>query len=115
METVNRVELEEARRLLGECMLFRGLRAEERNSLVARAHVRKLPAGENIFMMDDAGDSMMAVLDGKGRTADARALTECSLAVLDRREVLSFFERHPQAWLRLVEVLCERLRVTDQH
>ena len=37
METVNRVELEEARRLLGECMLFRGLRAEERNSLVARA------------------------------------------------------------------------------
>jgi len=148
METVNRVELEEARRLLGECMLFRGLRAEERNSLVARAHVRKLPAGENIFMMDDAGDSMMAVLsgsvrisvpspegkeivlailhagevfgeiavlDGKGRTADARALTECSLAVLDRREVLSFFERHPQAWLRLIEVLCERLRVTDQH
>ena len=148
METVNRIELEEARRLLGECMLFRGLRAEERNSLVARAHVRKLPAGENIFMMDDAGDSMMAVLtgsvrisvpspegkeivlailhagevfgeiavlDGKGRTADARALTECSLAVLDRREVLSFFERHPQSWLRLVEVLCERLRVTDQH
>jgi CRP/FNR family cyclic AMP-dependent transcriptional regulator len=148
MDTAGRIQLEDARRLLSECSLFHGLASDERNSLVARAHVRNFAAGENIFLMDSPGDSMMAVLsgsvrisvpspegkeivlailqagevfgeiavlDGKGRTADARALTECSLAILDRRDVLAFFERHPHAWPQLVEMLCERLRVTDQH
>jgi CRP-like cAMP-binding protein len=57
----------------------------------------------------------IALLDGKGRTADARAMTPCGVAVLDRRDVLTFFERHPNAWPKLVEVLCDRLRRTDQH
>jgi CRP-like cAMP-binding protein len=57
----------------------------------------------------------IALLDGKERTADATAITACSLAVLDRRDVLSFLERHPSAWLGIVEVLCTRLRNTDQH
>src|SRR6266545_5282619 len=56
----------------------------------------------------------VALLDGKERTADARATTECSLAVLERRDVLSFFERHPTAWPGLVEMLCDRLRTTDR-
>jgi len=56
----------------------------------------------------------IAMLDGKERTADARALTPCTLAILERREVLAFLERHPGSWQRLVEVLCERLRNTDQ-
>jgi CRP/FNR family cyclic AMP-dependent transcriptional regulator len=29
--------------------------------------------------------------------------------------VLAFLERHPRAWLSIVEVLCTRLRNTDQH
>jgi len=57
----------------------------------------------------------IALLDGKERTADARAMTRCSIAVLDRRDVLTFFQRHPDAWPKLVEVLCERLRRTDEH
>jgi CRP/FNR family cyclic AMP-dependent transcriptional regulator len=57
----------------------------------------------------------IALLDGKGRTADARAMSRCNIAVLDRRDVLSFFERHANAWPKLVEVLCDRLRRTDQH
>jgi CRP/FNR family transcriptional regulator, cyclic AMP receptor protein len=57
----------------------------------------------------------IAMLDGKERTADARALTACTLAILERRDVLAFMERHPSAWLRLVEVLCERMRRTDLH
>jgi CRP/FNR family cyclic AMP-dependent transcriptional regulator len=56
----------------------------------------------------------VALLDGGERTADARAMTESSLAVLERRDVLSFFERHPSAWPSLVEMLCERLRSTDR-
>jgi CRP/FNR family transcriptional regulator, cyclic AMP receptor protein len=57
----------------------------------------------------------IALLDGKERTADARAMTACSLAILERREVLSFLARHAHVWPKLVEVLCSRLRNTDQH
>jgi len=56
----------------------------------------------------------IALLDGKERTADARAATDCSVVVLERRDVLSFFAQHPDAWVRLIEVLCERLRTADQ-
>ncbi len=56
----------------------------------------------------------IALLDGKERTADARAATDCSVVVLERRDVLSFFAQYPDAWARLIEVLCERLRAADQ-
>ena len=56
----------------------------------------------------------LAVLDGKERSADAVAENACTLAMLSRQDILSFFERHPSAWPRLVEVLCQRLRRTDQ-
>jgi CRP/FNR family transcriptional regulator, cyclic AMP receptor protein len=54
----------------------------------------------------------IAVLDGKERTADATALTACSLAILDRRDIVAFLDQNPNAWSSLVEVLCERLRRT---
>jgi CRP-like cAMP-binding protein len=57
----------------------------------------------------------IALLDRKERTADATAMTACKLAILERREVLSLLERHPGALLRIVDVLCSRLRRTDQH
>ncbi len=57
----------------------------------------------------------IALLDGKERSADAIAMTACSLAVLERREVLVFLERHPEAWPRIVEVLCERFRENTEH
>ena len=56
----------------------------------------------------------IAMLDGKPRSADATALTACTLAVLDRRDVLAALDRNPGAWLGFVEVLCSRLRYTDQ-
>jgi CRP/FNR family transcriptional regulator, cyclic AMP receptor protein len=140
--------IEDARRLLANCMLFRGLVENERDAVVARARLRHFAAGETIFLMGSPGDSMMAVLtgqvrisvpspegreivlaifqagevfgeiallDGKERTADARAMTACDLAILERRDVFAFLERQPNAWPRLVEVLCDRLRTTDQH
>jgi CRP-like cAMP-binding protein len=57
----------------------------------------------------------IAMLDGKHRSADATALTACTLAILHRRDVLAALERNPAAWLGLIEVLCRRLRQTDQH
>jgi len=76
------------------------------------------PEGKEIVLtVLEAGEHFgeIALLDGKERTADATALTACSLAVLERRDVLSFLEHHPGAWLSIVEVLCTRLRNTDQH
>jgi CRP/FNR family transcriptional regulator, cyclic AMP receptor protein len=56
----------------------------------------------------------IALLDGKERTADARAATDCTVAVLERRDVLAFFAQYPDAWPKLIDVLCERLRSADQ-
>lgn len=56
----------------------------------------------------------IAMLDGKERTADAQANTDCDLAILERRDVLAVLEKHPSACLRLVEVFCQRMRLTDE-
>jgi CRP/FNR family transcriptional regulator, cyclic AMP receptor protein len=69
---------------------------------------------EILLAMMQPGDYFgeVALLDGKARSADATAVTACSLAVLERRDVLNFLGRHPNAWLGVVQVLCQRLRVT---
>ncbi len=56
----------------------------------------------------------IALLDGKERTADARAATDCTVVVLERRDVLAFLAQYPAAWPKLIAVLCERLRSADQ-
>jgi len=56
----------------------------------------------------------IAMLNGKERTADARAACECRLAILNRRDVLAFFDQHPHAWPGLIGTLCERLRTADE-
>jgi CRP/FNR family transcriptional regulator, cyclic AMP receptor protein len=56
----------------------------------------------------------LAVLDGNERSADAIAETACTLAILDRNDILSFFERNPSIWPKLVKVIAHRLRQTDQ-
>ena len=57
----------------------------------------------------------IALLDGRARSADAIAITACSLAIIDRRDYLAFLEQNPGVWQNVVSVLCERLRETDGH
>ncbi len=52
----------------------------------------------------------IALLDGKARTADATAMAESHLLVLDRADFMPFLERHPEVAARLIAVLCERVR-----
>ncbi len=141
------IHLEEAKRLLGNCILFRDLKTEERNGIIGRTRTWAVKTGQMIFSFGSPSDNMMAVLtgtvrisvpapdgkefllallqpgeifgelgvlDGKERSADAVADSPCTLAILDRRDILSFLEKHPAAWLKLVIVLCERLRRADQ-
>lgn len=75
------------------------------------------PDGKEIVLADlGAGEVFgeIALLDGKERSADAVALTNCDLLVLERRDMLGYLERHPSIAIKLLEVLCERLRRTDQ-
>lgn len=55
----------------------------------------------------------IAVFDGKPRTADAIAAEPAELLVLQRRFILPFLERHPTAALRIIEMLCDKLRKTN--
>jgi CRP/FNR family transcriptional regulator, cyclic AMP receptor protein len=56
----------------------------------------------------------IALLDGKERTADAVALTDCELMVLERRDFLPFLHSRPELCVRLLAILCERLRRTSE-
>lgn len=55
----------------------------------------------------------IALIDGGPRTADAFAMDATELVVLSRRDFLPFLERNPQICIKLLEVLCERLRATS--
>ena len=55
----------------------------------------------------------VALLDGKSRSADASAIEETELLVLERRSFLPFIRENEDLQLRLIAVLCERLRRTS--
>jgi CRP/FNR family cyclic AMP-dependent transcriptional regulator len=55
----------------------------------------------------------IAVLDGEPRTADAIALEETDLLVLERSKLLPFLRENPDVALRLLAVLSKRLRATS--
>jgi CRP-like cAMP-binding protein len=54
----------------------------------------------------------IALLDGSDRTADAVTMGPCELMILERRDVVPFLRDHPDACMRLLEVLCQKLRWT---
>jgi CRP/FNR family transcriptional regulator, cyclic AMP receptor protein len=56
----------------------------------------------------------VALLDGGPRTADAVAFTECKLLAIERRDFLSLLRLHPDVSIRLIQVLCARLRQTTE-
>ena len=56
----------------------------------------------------------IALIDGRGRTADAVALTAVRLIVLEQRHFLGFLEDHPRAAIRLLQVMCHRVRQSNQ-
>ncbi|HEX9463710.1 MAG TPA: Crp/Fnr family transcriptional regulator [Alphaproteobacteria bacterium] len=56
----------------------------------------------------------IALLDGKARSADAVAIAACELLVIDRRDFVPFLEARPALCIRLLAVLCERLRKTSE-
>src|SRR6516165_834336 len=71
---------------------------------------------EAVFKIMGEGEIFgeIALLDGKERTADAMTITPCELLVVERRAFLPVLIRRPELCIRPLELLCERLRRTDQ-
>src|SRR5580698_9876581 len=75
------------------------------------------PAGPDIVLtILSAGEVFgeIALLDGADRTADATAVTDCELLVLDHRDFVPFLERRADLCILLLKLLCQRLRQTDR-
>jgi len=73
--------------------------------------------GKEVILADlRAGELFgeIAVLDGKPRSANVTALKNCELMVLERRDLLPFLQRNPDACMKLMEMLCTRIRRSDE-
>ena len=56
----------------------------------------------------------IAFLDGGQRTADAVAIESGELLVIERRDFFPVLADHPDVAMKLIEILCERLRKTSE-
>src|SRR5690242_7047864 len=56
----------------------------------------------------------IAFLDGGQRTADAVAIDNCELMVIERRDFIPLIQDDPELAIRLIKVLCGRLRRTSE-
>jgi CRP/FNR family transcriptional regulator, cyclic AMP receptor protein len=56
----------------------------------------------------------IALLDGEERSADAVAMTDCELLVLNRRDFMPILHKRADICLILLRILCQRLRQTTE-
>lgn len=122
---------------------FAGLGDEVIEAIAVLCVLRRLDAGETLFLKGDPGDALYAVrrgqiriatgsasgrrltfnllgpgdifgevalLDGRSRTADAIAIEPTELYTVLRRDFFSLLERRPGVAIRIIELLCERIR-----
>lgn len=69
--------------------------------------------GKEIILADlDAGEVFgeISLLDAGARSANAVSLTKSELLILERRHLVPFLENNPHTCLKLLHVLCARLR-----
>jgi CRP-like cAMP-binding protein len=69
-----------------------------------------------IFNLIVPGDLFgeIAFLDGGQRTADAVAIDNCELMIIERRDFIPLIRDDPELAVRLIKVLCARLRRTSE-
>jgi CRP-like cAMP-binding protein len=77
---------------------------------------RSTEGKDAVFNLIKAGEIFgeIAMLDGHPRTADALAITDCDLMVIDRRDFVPMVTQSPEIALKLIEILCARLRHTSE-
>jgi CRP/FNR family cyclic AMP-dependent transcriptional regulator len=123
--------------LLRSHALFRDLPPAVIDHLGSYMKTRRLTRGTTIFTKGDPGTGLMgvlagtvkvsvasadggdvfgeiALLDGRPRTADATAMADCELIVIERRDFVPFLSSQPDVMLKFIEILCSRLRHTSE-
>src|SRR5262245_51558211 len=78
-----------------------------------------VPSGEGkdaVFNLIGPGQIFgeIALLDGGQRTADAVAAKDSELLIIDRRDFIPLVHREPEIAIKLIEILCARLRNTSE-
>jgi CRP/FNR family cyclic AMP-dependent transcriptional regulator len=78
--------------------------------------VPSIDGHDAVFNLIGKGDIFgeMALLDGRPRSADAIAITDCELFVIERRDFLPLVREEPEIALKLIEILCARVRQTTE-
>jgi CRP/FNR family transcriptional regulator, cyclic AMP receptor protein len=71
---------------------------------------------EVVFRIINAGEIFgeIGALDGEERSADATAMTDCELLVLNRRDFLRVLENRTDLCMILLRIVCRRLRLTSE-
>ena len=69
-----------------------------------------------VFNLFGEGDIFgeLALLDGRPRSTDAFAITDCELFVIERRDFLPLVREEPEMALKLIEILCTKVRQTTE-
>jgi CRP-like cAMP-binding protein len=78
---------------------------------------RPTSRGKEIILADLGSGELfgeIALLDGKPRSANVVSLTNCELMILERRNLIPFLERNPAVCMKLMEILCARIRRSDE-
>lgn len=71
---------------------------------------------EVVFAILNSGEIFgeMALLDGGERTADATAMGDCDLLVIDQRDFIPFLKSRSDLCIEFLRLLSQRLRRTDE-
>jgi CRP-like cAMP-binding protein len=70
---------------------------------------------DTVFAQLAAGEIVgeIALLDGRPRSADVAAVTDCEIMVINRRDFVPLMHDHPELAFRFIDILCEKLRRTN--
>jgi CRP-like cAMP-binding protein len=109
-----------SRKLKKGAILFRKGEAGSSMYAVCAGSVRiSVPSEEGkdaIFNVVRPGEVFgeIALLDGGLRTADAAASEDCELMVIERRDFIPLIQQDANVAMKLIELLCGRLRRTSE-
>jgi CRP-like cAMP-binding protein len=82
---------------------------------IVQISVPSIEGKDTVFAQLAAGEIVgeIALLDGRPRSADVAAVTDCELMVINRRDFVPLIHDHPELAFRLIDILCEKLRRTN--
>ena len=81
-----------------------------------RISVPSFQGQDAIFNLIPPGELFgeIALLDGGARTADAMVIEDSELMVIERRDFIPLVREYPDIAMKLIEVVCTRLRRTSE-